>query len=135
MQIKLARTWKNPVCTTGQISIDGEPRYFSLELPELFEGQSNVNDKCCIPVGTYKVTRFFSPKRQYFVGLLHDVPGRSMIEMHIGNFPHDTDGCILLGMRRINDYEIAESAVAFESFMEELTNALASEQTVEITIQ
>lgn len=135
MQISLSRLWKNEVCVTGQIKIDGEPRYFSLELPELFDGQPNVHNKCCIPAGTYNVTRYFSPKRNRFVPLLHDVPDRSMIEMHIGNFPHDTDGCILVGERRIGDYEIGESGVAFASLIEEITHALANEETVTLVIQ
>lgn len=50
----------------------------------------------CIPVGIYKVTQFDSPRmgRDF---LLHDVPGRAMVEIHAGNTIKDTEGCILIG--------------------------------------
>lgn len=36
------------------------------------------------------------------VPLLKDVPGRSMIEMHEGNFEHNSKGCILVGKSRVD---------------------------------
>lgn len=54
-----------------------------------------------IPVGTYKVTLYKSPVHG-LVPLLHDVPGKSMIEMHEGNYEHNSKGCILLGRSRID---------------------------------
>ncbi|MDE2233673.1 MAG: hypothetical protein KGJ90_06250 [Patescibacteria group bacterium] len=50
----------------------------------------------CIPKGSYQVTRYNSPsKGEDF--LLHDVPDRSMIELHVGNTVDNTEGCILVG--------------------------------------
>lgn len=51
----------------------------------------------CIPAGNYKVTPFNSPTKGH-VFLVHDVPNRSMIEIHKGNTIADTEGCILVGM-------------------------------------
>lgn len=51
----------------------------------------------CIPIGEYKVTPFLSPSKGH-VFLVHDVPGRSMIEIHKGNIIKDTQGCILVGL-------------------------------------
>ncbi len=50
----------------------------------------------CIPAGTYKVTPFSSPHLGHDF-LVHDVPDRSMIEIHKGNTIKDTEGCILVG--------------------------------------
>jgi hypothetical protein len=134
MQVTIARLWKSDLAITGVVSVDGEQKYFELELPELFEGQPNVPDRCCIPAGTYNLTRYLSPKRGYFVPLVNDVPERSMIELHIGNYPQDTDGCILIGEKRINDAEIGESEIAFESFMGEFESALAAGETVTLML-
>lgn len=52
-----------------------------------------------IPTGNYPVTIYTSPEHGE-VPLLHDVPNRSMIEMHEGNFEHNSKGCILVGKNR-----------------------------------
>jgi len=54
----------------------------------------------CIPEGKYDVTKIYSPtKGQCF--MVHDVPGRTAILIHKGNFATgikiDTEGCILVG--------------------------------------
>ena len=56
----------------------------------------------CIPVGRYKVIMAQSKKFHCLVPLLVDVPGRSEIEIHYGNYPSDTEGCILVGDTREN---------------------------------
>lgn len=53
----------------------------------------------CIPNGIYNVVRFNSPSKGSDF-LVHDVPGRSMIEIHKGNTIVDTEGCILVGLTR-----------------------------------
>jgi hypothetical protein len=134
MEITVSRIWKTPEATTGTISIDGQQKYFSLELPETFEGNQNVPDKCCIPAGTYSVVAYSSPRRGYTVPLLENVPGRSEIEMHIGNYPKDTDGCILIGDKRINDAMIGESEIAFDLFMDEFIAALNAGEHVTLSV-
>ena len=56
-----------------------------------------------IPAGTYVVKTYNSPHLGREVPLLMDVPGRSMIEMHWGSFPANSDGCILVGETRLPD--------------------------------
>lgn len=61
------------------------------------ERPDNGNQKMgCVPLGEYQVTQFDSPSKGR-VFLLHDVPGRAMIEIHKGNTIDDTEGCILVG--------------------------------------
>jgi hypothetical protein len=92
--LHLYRIEQNDFATYGQL-LDGENRQLAvtLELPD----RENVHDESCILAGEYTARRFHSPKRGYDVFMLDDVPGRAAIELHIGNLPHDTDGCILLG--------------------------------------
>ena len=69
-----------------------------------------------IPAGTYKVSLYDSPEWGYSVPILHDVPGRSYIEIHCGNFEKNSKGCILVGMEREGD-AIDNSKSAFQSLM------------------
>lgn len=43
------------------------------------------------------------------------VPGRDNIEVHIGNFPKDTDGCVLCGTAIAGD-SVTGSHGAFDKF-------------------
>jgi hypothetical protein len=106
--------------TFGQLADpEGVVLAVTLELP----WQGNAHTVSCIPAGTYECRRYLSPKRKYELFELVGVPGRSHIELHIGNLPHDSQGCILIGTRfeTINgQHGIAESAPAFRRFMEYL---------------
>lgn len=86
-----------------------------------------------IPVGVYKVTLYQSPKRGYKVALLHDVAGFEAIEIHIGNFPKDTEGCILLGNHRGPD-EVLDSEVIFQKLMALLEEAESNGEVNTISI-
>lgn len=134
MNIEVHRLWPNDLCITGVMLIDSVQRFFTLELPELFDGQPNVPDKCCIPAGTYPVIRTWSNHFGQMMPMLDDVPGRSAIEVHYGNFPSDILGCILIGNKRISDTEIGDSRNAFEEFNEEFDTALANNENVTLTV-
>lgn len=64
----------------------------TLELP----WKNNDNEVSCIPSGKYKVTFYNSPTKGEVL-LLHNVPNRSMIEIHYGNYYTQILGCILVG--------------------------------------
>lgn len=65
----------------------------SLELP----WRDNKVEVSCIPTGTYQVVKHISPKfgKCFWV---KNVPGRSEILIHRGNFYSDILGCILPGI-------------------------------------
>lgn len=135
MEIKVDRLWKSDSAITGTMSIDGVQKYFTLELPELWDGQPNVPDKCCIPSGTYPVVRLWSNHFGQMMPHVTNVPDRSEIEIHFGNFPHDVLGCLLVGNKRISDVEIGDSRNAFAEFDSDFDNAIAAGEAVTITIQ
>lgn len=86
---------ENPLkddCTLGVLYRDNKAICCTLELP----WRDNQQKISCIPKGLYKLSRYLSPSKGE-VFLLHDVPNRSMIEIHIGNFVDDIQGCILVG--------------------------------------
>jgi hypothetical protein len=88
--------------TYGVLSCAGVT-FHTLELP----WRDNKRQRSCIPVGEYVCQRVNSPR---FGRVFHvnNVPGRSAILIHSGNFAGDVDmgyashvqGCILLGMAR-----------------------------------
>ncbi len=63
----------------------------TLELPFM----DNKQGISCIPFGTYQCKKDNTGRYRFWKIL--NVPGRSGIEFHNGNFAVDTDGCILLG--------------------------------------
>lgn len=84
-----------------------------------------------IPEGHYRVTLYFSPKAQRTVLLLHDVPGFTMVEVHVGNKPEDTDGCLLVGLRRAADGgSIQDSRLALEKLLPAVQEALGRGEPV-----
>lgn len=108
--------------TRGLLS-DEESRKIAvtLELP----WKDNQHDVSCVPAGTYQAKRIFSPKHGFFVFCLQDVPNRANVEIHPGNTPKDTLGCILLGTEFADidedgELDIAASRIAFTKFMDGL---------------
>ncbi len=118
LPLTLNRLADTGVSTFGQL-IDAEQNEIckTLELG----WHDNLPDKSCIPAGTYKMAPRFSPKHGLEVWTLQNVPGRSDIEIHVGNFSRDTLGCILLGSAYEDfgkaDGDITGSKDAFARFM------------------
>ena len=53
-----------------------------------------------IPAGTYRISLYDSPHFERLMPMLNDVPGREYILIHWGNYPDNSDGCILVGTLR-----------------------------------
>lgn len=98
----------------------------SLELPWR-ENKQNIS---CIPAGEYEVITRLSPRfgRVYWV---QDVPNRSYILIHSGNYAGDkykgykthVEGCIILGKKSGylgNQVAVLNSRVALRQFMEHM---------------
>lgn len=66
--------------------------FWSLELP----WKDNERMVSCIPEGVYKARKHNSPKHGLSLWL-QDVPNRSEILIHKGNYYTDILGCILIG--------------------------------------
>ena len=106
--------------TLGKLFLNGEMFCQTLELPYL-DNQRSIS---CIPEGEYKVrlrTAKESSSRDYLHLLVQDVKGRSYILVHIGNFPRDTKGCILVGQSRQQD-RVNNSRIAMDLLMKEILN-------------
>jgi len=67
---------------------------YTLELP----WKNNETNESCIPCGDYQVEWEYSAKFKRSLYELRDVPERSEIKFHAGNWLNQTDGCILPGL-------------------------------------
>lgn len=114
MELKLIRKIYSDQSTLGSLFVNGEFECFTLERPR--EGVMKANPPYCIPAGTYPVKPRWSEHFQKNVLGVYDVPGRTDIEIHIGNFPTDVKGCIAVGDIQHADY-VGNSRVAFEEIM------------------
>lgn len=99
MQIQVKRDRCDDVCCTSIVSVNNAPMMFGLEPPLTRKGPGPV----AIPAGVYPVWLRWSDHHGFWVPAVMDVPGRTDIEIHPGDFPKDTLGCLLVGSSRHPD--------------------------------
>lgn len=97
MELIIVRTSDNGVQTIGLGFVKDNSgqvlhAFRTLELPY----KNNFMRLSCVPAGKYKLTKRVSVRYgTHFI--LHDVPNRSLILIHVGNYVSNTKGCILVG--------------------------------------
>jgi len=124
MEIKIKRLHRTDHSTIGELSIDGKFECFTLED---IERDVKIKSETAIPKGIYKVIINRSNRFKRLLPLLLNVPNFEGIRIHSGNTNHDTEGCILVGLTRSQDF-IGQSRKAFNKLFKKM-------QTVEnITI-
>ncbi|MAG45057.1 hypothetical protein CL633_04185 [bacterium] len=101
----------------SKLYLNGEFYGHTLELP----WNDNKKGISCIPKGVYEVKKRHTEKSKYKYEHLHilDVRDRELILMHIGNYPKNSKGCILLGNTRALNF-VGESRKAFYRLMYDL---------------
>jgi hypothetical protein len=101
----------------GKLYLNSEFYGHTLELA----WKDNQKRVSCIPKGVYEVKKRHTQKSKYKYEHLHilDVPDRELILMHIGNYPKNSKGCILLGNTRALNF-VGESRKAFYNLMYDL---------------
>ena len=90
--LKIVRLLNLPSQTLGVLTALNLPPLMTLELP----WRNNEDNISCVPQGRYCCTL---EKHRVFGDTIrvHDVPDRSGILIHAGNYTKDTQGCILVG--------------------------------------
>lgn len=120
-EAELIRICPLSTCVMGSLRIydtDGHinhniQKFCTLELP----WRDNRPRESCIPCGRYVCRRVCSPKFGDTFEIC-DVPNRSNILYHSGNYYKDTQGCVLLGdSANISTESICDSKKAFQRFM------------------
>lgn len=105
MKLTLIRDTETENSVTGRLYADGEFLCFTLENA----WKDNEPRVSCIPEGVYPLStkeygRYWEKYKPLPIPILEDVPNRSQILIHPGNFPKDTLGCILVGDTRSKDF-------------------------------
>lgn len=104
----LQRRYKNGDAVIGELYLDGQHQCWTLERTTVI-----------IPSGQYAVEQTYSPRFGTLMPLLDGVPDRTGIRIHWGNFPTDTDGCLLVGEAHGETY-LNNSKAAYESLVAQL---------------
>ena len=122
MRISIDRYAPEPKQTIGVFYLLGTndsviAKWGCLELPWL----NNQRRISCIPKGNYKAIKHNSPKFGESLWL-QDVPNRSEILVHKGNYHFDILGCILIGkfLKDINNdglIDVVESTKAIKELL------------------
>ena len=86
-----------------------------------------------IPEGSYPVVISKSPRFKKWLPLVQGVPDFEGIRIHAGNYPDDTQGCILVGDRFGVD-RVLDSRVAFNRLFAKMEKALASKEKITLKI-
>lgn len=111
--------------TLGTLSVldeDGIEMFFCYTLEPSGESTTERNQDKRIPTGSYGILWHNSPKFGRKLPHLHnkEVPKDRYILIHSGNYPKDTEGCILVGLR-FTDEGVFESKKALERLITCLT--------------
>ena len=113
MKLEVRRKTESSKCILGELWIDGQQECFTLEPAR--ENPVHPGHPC-IPAGEYELILSFSPHFKMITPEVINVPGRTAIRIHPGNFPKDSLGCTLVGETKGTD-SVYTSKIAFEKLM------------------
>lgn len=90
--ITINRQFENDNCTMGYLTVDDSLICHTLERADY----ANSKSVSRIPKGSYQAFIRVDKPLGWRIELV-DVPDRENIEIHIGNYPFQTTGCVLVG--------------------------------------
>jgi hypothetical protein len=112
LRLRIDRQHSGKDCTSGQIALEGNIVGYTLERP--WEG--NIPLISSIPAGSYHGHVRSRTNDRWRIEL-SDVPGRTNIQLHVGNFIADGVGCVLIGSNLRSDLcTLTDSKTAFDKF-------------------
>lgn len=151
MELELRRIARRETYTIGKLSVDGvyfcdtleaPDRGLDQQLPVTVNRAKKRKGLTAIPVGRYRVTLGvkspkFSKVAKYqfcngYLPRLVNVPAFDGVLIHIGNYPQDTEGCILVGRNTVKG-AVMESTATFHKLYDILKNR--KEEQIYITIK
>lgn len=120
MEMIIQRGMPTAKSIPGEMFIGGQHAAYTLERPGV-----------AIPAGRYKVGLYPSPHFQRLMPILQNVPGRNDILLHWGNYPTDSEGCILVGKQRdLSTDEIFQTRAMFDELFLPIQAAVETEGAV-----
>lgn len=97
-KVTIDRKQSFPSSLGGDLYVNGDYICRTLELAWWW----NAENKSCVPRGSYHAFIRHDKKDGWRIQLV-GVPGRTGVQIHIGNYPRDTTGCVLVGERYTPD--------------------------------
>jgi len=91
--VKIMRQYPGAKCTSGYLAVNGKVICYTLERPWL----DNMQNISAIPPGRYPAFIRYDHADQWRIEL-QDVPGRTNVQIHVGNEVDESKGCILVGL-------------------------------------
>ena len=108
--LTIARKNSSAACTSGYLAVNGAIIAYTLERP--WNGNAPLISS--IPDGSYAGTLRYDHADAWRIEL-QGVPGRTNVEIHTGNTPDDTEGCILVGLKLGSDLcSVQDSQKAYQ---------------------
>ena len=92
-----------------------------------------IPGKTAIPEGSYPVLVAWSPRFKAWLPLLQGVPGFEGIRIHAGNYPDDTQGCILVGENKTRGMVVNSRQWLLRLF-QRITDAREKDEAVWLTV-
>ena len=138
-KLRLLRYYDSGRSTAGLLFINGEFACHTLENP----WKGNQRRVSCVPEGKYRLALrteggWGDRAKEKFPDMhkgmieLQDVPDRTFILMHWGNYPKDTEGCVLLGKTAGVDM-VGSSVETYEKVYPKIADAiLCGETSIEV---
>lgn len=138
MKIRVERQVFDDESTISELLVDGAHECYALEdkvreLPDKPVEEWKVPHLTAIPYGTYKLIINHSQRFNRDLPLLMNVPGFTGVRIHPGNTSADTEGCLLVGRTKGDEF-VGESRAAFGLLYPKIKAAIdaGDEVTVEI---
>jgi hypothetical protein len=133
MKLTLVRTLANDEETIGELYVDDKFECYTLE-DVVRDFSIKVHGSTAIPYGTYDVIISYSPRFGRYLPLLLNVPNFTGVRIHSGNTHKDTEGCILVGVKK-GTHSILESRKAFAKLYNQMVFASQEGQPISIEIK
>jgi len=139
MNIILKRKWLDADSTISEIYVDDQLECYGLEdAVREVEGAPveswKVYGQTAIPYGTYSVEITYSSRFKKDMLQILGVPGFDGIRIHAGNTAADTEGCILVGTTKAQDF-VGGSRLALIKLFAKVRAALGNGDDVSIAIE
>jgi len=133
LDIEIRRETYTGKSTTGRLFLNGQFECYTLEDCARPEGVK-VAGATCIPAGSYALTINHSSRFQRLMPQLLEVRGFESVRIHSGNTDADTEGCILVGLTRAENF-VGSSRAAFRKLFGKLQAAKAAGSEIRVTVK
>ena len=113
-ELTLYRKWYTDKSTIGELVYKNERIMYTLE--DVVR-EHKIWGETAIPAGVYEIEVTHSPRFKKPLPLIKRVEGFKGVRIHSGNYPEDTEGCLLVGMTKGRDF-IGSSRTAMKILMD-----------------